>query len=35
MYVKTFKDVKGAVTVDCDTTGSACTIVVSACGVEG
>ena len=30
MYKKTFKDVTGEVTLDCDTTGAACTIVVSA-----
>ena len=29
MYKKTFKDVTGEVTLDCDTTGAACTIVVS------
>lgn len=29
MYKQTFNDVKGTVTLDCDSTGAACTIVVS------
>lgn len=32
-YLKTFQNVHGTVTIDCDTTGQACTIVVS--GVQG
>lgn len=33
MYLKTFKDVSGAVTLDCDATGTSCSLVVSFWGL--